>query len=218
MVTMGGDMLILAHRGLWSHRSERNTLASLHRALDMGFGIETDVRDMRGQLVLSHDMPAADHNVLLEDLLAYYASNGCSTVLALNIKADGLHEALHALLLRYRVSNYFVFDMSIPDTLGYLARSMPTFMRRSEFEVSTDLEQRAAGVWVDELSRTWLTADTLRDLARNVPAMSIVSAEIHGRAHMAQWREIRQAQESIAATTQLMFCTDLPDHARNYFL
>ncbi|EOW0926690.1 hypothetical protein ACN2DH_001486 [Campylobacter upsaliensis] len=39
---------ILAHRGFWREKNEQNTLASLAKAFDMGFGIETDLRDGGG--------------------------------------------------------------------------------------------------------------------------------------------------------------------------
>ncbi|EAI9482035.1 hypothetical protein GZ521_001197 [Campylobacter upsaliensis] len=41
-------MQILAHRGFWREKNEQNTLASLAKAFEMGFGIETDLRDGGG--------------------------------------------------------------------------------------------------------------------------------------------------------------------------
>lgn len=38
-------MQILAHRGFWREKKEQNSLASLAKAFEMGFGIETDLRD-----------------------------------------------------------------------------------------------------------------------------------------------------------------------------
>ena len=39
---------ILAHRGFWREKKEQNSLASLAKAFEMGFGIETDLRDGGG--------------------------------------------------------------------------------------------------------------------------------------------------------------------------
>lgn len=210
-------MHIVAHRGLWLDPAECNAPSAFRRALDRGFGIETDVRDMAGQLVLSHEMPLPQHSVPLEELLTYYAHNKCTTPLALNIKADGLQESLASLLSRYHISNYFVFDMSIPDTLGYLRHAMPTFVRRSEFETHSALEQRARGIWVDELTVSWLTAPALCDLAAPGMPLAIVSAEIHGRDHMVQWHEISQASRRSPHAKEWILCTDWPEHAREYF-
>ncbi|EHZ0305119.1 hypothetical protein K4888_001154 [Campylobacter upsaliensis] len=49
-------MQILAHRGFWREKKEQNSLASLAKAFEMGFGIETDLRDGGGNLLLSHDI------------------------------------------------------------------------------------------------------------------------------------------------------------------
>ena len=48
---------ILAHRGIWSDSKSANHPEALTRALEMGFGIETDLRDRNCELVVSHDPP-----------------------------------------------------------------------------------------------------------------------------------------------------------------
>ena len=48
---------ILAHRGFWKKESEKNTQIAFERAFDKGFGIETDLRDIKGEIVISHNMP-----------------------------------------------------------------------------------------------------------------------------------------------------------------
>ena len=50
-------MQILSHRGLWKSKNEQNTKQSFEISLEKNFGIETDVRDYNGELVISHDMP-----------------------------------------------------------------------------------------------------------------------------------------------------------------
>ena len=52
-------MTSLAHRGLWAEADERNTLAAFRDAFAHGWGVELDVRDLDGALVISHDPPAA---------------------------------------------------------------------------------------------------------------------------------------------------------------
>ena len=48
---------ILAHRGVWGSKEEQNSRSAIKHALAGGFGIETDIRDHDGQVVLSHDVP-----------------------------------------------------------------------------------------------------------------------------------------------------------------
>jgi len=101
-------MEYLAHRGAWSNRVDQNSFAALCDALDKGFGLETDIRDLNGKLVISHDLPTAGLAMPLEQLLEYY-SQGCFTSsLALNIKADGLQDSLSRMLKKYNIQNYFV--------------------------------------------------------------------------------------------------------------
>ena len=84
-------MKILAHRGYWKKEDEKNTKAAFERAFDNGFGIETDLRDIKGTIVISHNMPKGDE-MTFEELLQL--SDGRNLPLALNIKADGQAEEI----------------------------------------------------------------------------------------------------------------------------
>ena len=53
-------MIILSHRGYWKLEEERNRAAAFQRSFDLGYGTETDIRDIQGKLVISHDMPRGD--------------------------------------------------------------------------------------------------------------------------------------------------------------
>ena len=50
-------MEIIAHRGFWRKKTDQNTIGAFKLALNNHFGIETDIRDQNGQLVISHDIP-----------------------------------------------------------------------------------------------------------------------------------------------------------------
>ena len=75
---------ILAHRGCWGNEEEKNTLNAFKKAFELGFGVETDLRDICGKIVISHDMPKGNE-LSFEDLLI--EMNGRNLPLALNIKA-----------------------------------------------------------------------------------------------------------------------------------
>ncbi|MBI2079393.1 hypothetical protein HYT84_01400 [Candidatus Micrarchaeota archaeon] len=111
---------ILAHRGFWKDRSEQNTLESLVKSLDLGFGIETDLRDRLGEIVISHDPPSEKTQLTLEKMLNTFQDhkNYKNVYYAMNIKADGLERSVIEILDRYGISkNCFVFDMSGPSTI-----------------------------------------------------------------------------------------------------
>lgn len=207
---------ILAHRGDWRQEAEKNSMAALQSALEAGFGLETDIRDLDGELVISHDVPLRGAVRPAEELLAFYAGHGCTGTLALNVKSDGLQDRLEALLRKYAVTRYFVFDMSVPDTLGYLKRGLTTFVRRSELEDHPALAARAAGIWLDELTGPWIDAGVV---AREAAAarVAIVSPELHRREHLPQWAALGQALAAGAPADRLLLCTDFPHDARRHF-
>ena len=53
-------MEILSHRGYWKTVTEKNTIIAFKRSFNLGFGTETDIRDLNGNLVISHDMPSTE--------------------------------------------------------------------------------------------------------------------------------------------------------------
>jgi glycerophosphoryl diester phosphodiesterase len=67
---------ILAHRGYWLEPGEKNSLSAFRRAFEGGFGIETDIRDLDGELVVSHDPPTRRNAPMgMEDSLLFIASS-----------------------------------------------------------------------------------------------------------------------------------------------
>ena len=82
---------ILAHRGWWTKPAEKNSFEAIRRAIDAGFGIETDFRDLNGTIVISHDPPQGEV-LCAESFFGLYAQIGTNGRLALNIKADGLQK------------------------------------------------------------------------------------------------------------------------------
>lgn len=210
-------MNILAHRGIWKRKDERNTFSALKSAIDYDFGIETDVRDLNGKLVISHDMPNSDSFLNFEDLLDYYSLNSNTGTIAINIKSDGLQEPLYNLLQQYKITRYFVFDMSIPDTLLYLKREMQVYIRHSELEEYPKLMGSASGFWVDEMTESWLNSKSINQLLSLGKKISIVSPELHERDHVNLWKIIKNINKSSRQFIDLSLCTDYPFKAKSFF-
>lgn len=209
------EVKFLAHRGLWYQPDERNQPEALRIALAQGFGLETDVRDAVGQLVIAHDPPIASAQPMA-DFLALYGSIGSTAPLALNIKADGLRIRLKSLLEEHQVKNYFCFDMSVPETLAYCGEGLRYFTRESEYEPHPPLYDDAAGVWMDMFHNDWITRE---HIVRHLDAgkqVAIVSPELHRRAHERFWERLRQ--DGLARYPGVMLCTDFPESARGFFI
>lgn len=207
-------MRILCHRGWWNNRGEENTRAAFHRAFENGMGVETDIRDRLGELVISHD-PPMDHFLPFDEFLSIYRSIGNGCPLALNIKSDGIYTLLSQQLSDIHPSCYFVFDMSIPDTLSYYDGKEPYFTRQSEYEPAPALYEHAAGVWIDCFEREWYTEETVRAHLASGKRVCLVSPELHRRSHITLWDLLLTS--GLFAESELYLCTDLPDEAQTIF-
>lgn len=208
-------MDIIAHRGLWQYEYEKNQLSALERAFEEGYGIETDIRDYRGKLVISHDI-ADDKAPLLEDMLKIYSKLKCSAWLALNIKADGLQNKIMEAVEKYKVINYFLFDMSIPEMVQYKNYNLNYFTRNSDIEASCVLYEYADGVWIDSFfSKNWLSEDIVRCHIEAGKKIGIISPEIHNFPYQNLWEMLKKT--GICENSNVLLCTDKPKEARGYF-
>lgn len=207
-------MDIVAHRGYWTTASEKNSLGAFERALQGGFGIETDLRDALGGVVISHDIPGGGE-MTLDAFLALCAQYPAARPLALNIKADGLQALVAAALTKHHISGAFVFDMAVPDALGYLARSLPAYTRCSEVETVPSFMEQASGVWLDAFYGEWYQPQQIEAWLAQGKQVCIVSPELHRRPHLALWQRLRDA--GLQRHAGLSLCTDFPLDAKEYF-
>jgi hypothetical protein len=206
-------MRFLAHRGWWRTPEEKNSEAAFRRALQAGYGIETDLRDRAGEVVISHDPALPGPIMTFDRFLDLYLDCAAEGVLALNIKADGLQVAVRASLSARQIERAFVFDMAVPDALGYLDHGLTTFTRHSEVEPEPAFYSRADGVWLDCFEEDWVDADTILSHRRAGKALAIVSPELHRRPHLFMWERLK----GVASDPDIMLCTDLPDEADRFF-
>ncbi len=215
-------MIILAHRGCWRENSEKNTRSAFQRAFEAGYGIETDVRDLDGELVVSHDPPRRGA-MAWGELLDLYLEHGAPGRLAINIKADGLADGVtRSLVERDLTEHGFVFDMSVPDMRAYLGGPVAVYTRFSDAEPTPAFYDQAQGVWADDFSGAWASSErALDDLSRG-KSVAMVSPELHGKPHLDAWdaweRDFRRAAARQGyAGERLMVCTDRPDEAKQRF-
>lgn len=199
---------IIAHRGLWTTSEEQNSQKAFERSFASGFGIETDLRDDRGRLVISHDPPSG-RELTLDTVLTMYRDHGCPGPLALNIKADGLHQMLAASIESHPVSDWFAFDMSVPDSVVFARHGMRFFARQSEYEPMPALYEESAGVWVDSFEQEWFDDATLRAHLDAGKRVCVVSPELHDRDAESAWSI--WANWPSFASPDVIVCTDFPE-------
>ena len=205
-------MEIISHRGYWLHPEEKNTEKAFQRSFDMGFGTETDIRDCLGQLVISHDMPIGSE-LPVARMLEIYKESGCTGVLALNIKSDGLQLQLKKLLAKFSITNYFLFDMSVPDAIVSIKLGLTCFTRQSEYESECSFYKESAGVWLDEFHQDWINLETIAMHRKNGKRVCIVSPELHKRDPIIRWQEYKNISQNFNIN-DIVLCTDLPEEAQ----
>jgi len=207
-------MQFLAHRGFWKTKKEQNTQSAIIHGLSNNFGIETDLRDFNGKLVISHDMP--NFNTLrIETLLEKSKEIVVNQMFAFNIKSDGIVDLLRKIILKYDIKEYFVFDMSIPQTVAYKKANINFFIRQSEHERELSFYKDAKGIWLDCFNTDWFEVDLILEHLNNYKKVAIVSPELHEREYVNLWNKIKT--KSILTNDDVYLCTDFPQEARNFF-
>jgi glycerophosphoryl diester phosphodiesterase len=206
-------MQIISHRGYWIQPNEKNSIKAFERSFSLGFGTETDIRDYNGELVIAHDI-ANEYNITVQHFFELYNKYQCTATLALNIKADGLQQKLMALLQSNNITNYFVFDMSVPDTLGYLNGNVNFFSRQSEYEQIPIFYNQTIGIWLDSFNTIWYNnAHIIEHISQN-KQVAIVSPELHKRDFLPLWNQLKALT---IPTNNIVLCTDTPEQAKAFF-
>ena len=198
---------ILAHRGWWLSENEKNTKTAFERAFNNGFGIETDLRDIKGEIVISHNMPQGGE-MKFEELLELL--DGRDLTLALNIKADGMADEIKRLLEKYNVSNYFTFDMSIPEMVYQHKTGLNVFTGLSDIVPLPVMYEQAKGVWLDCFNSDWFGEVEIQNILNQDKKVCIVSPDLHKREYKSVWEKYKNMNG-------IMLCTDYPMEAEVYF-
>lgn len=210
---------VLSHRGYWKTPEEKNSVEAFVRSFSLGFGTETDVRDSQADgapsIVISHDIPRGGE-ISFAELLRIAKQHG-SPLLALNIKADGLHDMLAEVLLSEGYSNYFLFDASVPDLIQGVKRKMVSFTRLSEYEREASLydDPGVTGVWIDNfLPGRWYDVALIERILADGKSATLVAPDLHGRHDeyepFLQWL----VSSGLNERDGLSVCTDFPERAQ----
>jgi hypothetical protein len=192
-------MIRIAHR--------INTSAQL-RNVPTDLGVEIDLRSRGKDLILHHD-PYTDGELFLEWLESYRHKT-----IILNVKEEGLEEALLRIMRQQKIDDFFFLDQSFP----FLIKTARAGVRRcavrvSEFE-SIETAISLAGlvdwVWVDCFTRFPLTRSDATRLKGAGFKLCLVSPELQGRTDPDHVRDFR-ANVAAAGVEGDAVCTKLPE-------
>jgi glycerophosphoryl diester phosphodiesterase len=204
-------MKIISHRGFWKKASEKNSIYALKKSIKHSFGFETDLRDYKNDLVISHDIIEKELTLLtqiLEDL------ENCDLLFAWNIKSDGLDKLITKTFKQTILEKSYFFDMSIPETLVFRDSGLNYLFRISEFESLSILAETSSGFWIDAFISDWWTEhNQLETILKHNKKNFIVSPELHNRDYLKAWNFLKK----YSSNDNLVLCTDYPDKAEVYF-
>jgi len=207
-------MIVISHRGYWKKPQEKNKPVAFTRSFALGYGTETDIRDRNRSLVIAHDMAGA-RDQTLDQFFKLYKAEKNNLLLALNVKADGLARKLAVDLKRHKITNYFFFDMSVPDMRDYFDAGLRTYARVSDVESAPSFYDRVAGIWLDGFFGDWYKPRDIRRFLRDGKSVCLVSSELHKRDHLETWKMLRDGK--IDREKDFILCTDLPEDASRFF-
>jgi hypothetical protein len=208
---MRNNQRVLAHRGLWNESRSQNSMDAISAALDLGFGIEIDIREWSGELVLSHGFPNKS-STTFQPKHPVWEKLTEHTPLALNIKTDGLGVKLESCLKDLPQHNGFTFDMSLPEAVFYNSLNIPIAQRVSEYE-PINLSRAAfrdawSPIWLDCFhSDWWLHANDFSESLKGNQVF-VVSPELHGRDPQKVWD---WCQQELEQELDIYICTDYPE-------
>ena len=208
-------MKILAHRGYWKVENEKNSPQALRTALEKGYGFESDVRDYAGRMVISHNIADASCQDA-EEVFRWLAEYGDRYCFAINIKADGLKNILQDFVRKYKIENYFLFDMSVPQMVEFAEMGLRFFSRQSEYETEPVMYGQAAGIWIDGFQgHEWITERLVGGHLASRKEVCLVSPDLHGNAdYRDSWTKLAGWDIDFS---RVLLCTDYPDEAKAFF-
>ena len=162
-------MIIIKHR--------INSVEAL-KSVSHEFGVEIDIRDRNGKLILSHE--PFGNGELLEDFLKNYRHK----FIVFNVKCEGIEKEITRLAEKYNIKDYFLLDVSFPFMVGLSGNGLTKLaVRFSEFEsieTCKNMAGKAEWVWVDCFSKMPLDKESCKILSKNFK-ICIVSPELVGR-------------------------------------
>lgn len=141
-------------------------------------GVEIDVRDHGGTLVLEHD-PFKSGEPLTQYLESYRQS-----CLVVNIKSSGIEENVVAELRKFGITDYFFLDSALSIAVRMRDQKLNFAGRISEYESIESLRLSSdlfSWIWVDCFTKFSLTAEQFEELKTSNKKICITGPDLLGR-------------------------------------
>lgn len=155
-----------------------NTIKELKKVPEE-YGVEVDLRDCGGRLILQHEPFVDGEN--LKDYLKYY-NHG---TMILNVKSERIEFQVLELLKKYKVTDYFFLDSSFGMIYSLTKQGEKNMaLRFSEFEgldTILAMKGRLKWVWVDCFTKLSIDKNSFEILKKAGFMLCLTSPELLGR-------------------------------------
>ena len=183
-------------------------------SLDEGLGAEIDIRYHCNELILHHD-PFGHHKqefISLDKFLRNWKN--FKNILILNVKTEGIEEACIELINKYKISNWFFLDLSMPyfvkyanfsNAPGFSSKNLAVrFSDLEPIEYSLSFKDKAKWVWIDTFKEFPLNMESYERLKNANLKIILVSPELqkHDISMIEQIRIITQKMNIDAVCTK----------------
>lgn len=142
-------------------RHRVNTTEDL-KTVSHEMGVELDLREAGGKIILQHDPGKTGE--LFEDYLKEYHHG----LMILNIKTEGIEEAVLEMVKKHQIKNYFFLDTAFPAMMKLIRKGERRIaMRFSEHEPAEAclaMKGQVEWVWVDCFTRLPFTPENYAQL------------------------------------------------------
>jgi glycerophosphoryl diester phosphodiesterase len=221
---------LLAHRANLTgpQPALENSFAATERALELGFGLETDLRrDPQNRFYIAHDpQPWTAGNDLVKFVALFRKFS--NRIIAMNVKELGYEKDLIALQASGNLGEspfYFDFELLEPKTPGRVQRLIQQLPGGERTALAARLSDRGESlaqclaipariVWADEFDSLWLTRREVEAVHAAGRKFYAISPELHGfdeAARLKRWQQFKNWQID-------GLCTDYALSARDFFL
>jgi hypothetical protein len=140
-------------------------------------GIEFDVRDSNGRIIVTHDPFTEGQN--LEEFISFCPPEKFYIV---NVKSEGIEFRILELLEQYKIKNFFFLDCSIPMMVKLGKQyTKKLAIRLSEYESIETVKKMAhlvEWVWIDTFTKIPLTQEQEQELHSLGLKLCFVSPEL----------------------------------------
>tara|TARA_Y100000310_G_C20624770_1_gene785263 strand:+ start:132 stop:746 length:615 start_codon:yes stop_codon:yes gene_type:complete len=188
---------------------------------DHDFGVKLDVRDTQGSPHLAHNPIRGEDSVSLIDWVTEFPNYA---MYALSIKSDGNERVITSIMNSIvGEDRWFVFDMSYPCRMNYVAWGRNIVDRYSDLEEDVSPYSMNCGIWSDR----WLWDKRKNNYLMVSRVVKVphyyVSPELHLGSDVKKWRI--DDQSYLHSHWQMVkddsrfagICTDFYEEAKEFF-